>query len=338
MKWRLVAMGASLVPIVIIAIQFEIGIDDVLAVGATGYALAILALFGKFAFQGAKFAYIARTYIGKVDSLTSLMGVRVGSEFIKFTTPMFVGAELVVIYWLHKKGVAASKASWVAIMDIVTEVIAGGVLSMIAGVIALTMGAYTIAAIVLGTSVTITGLWIVLFFLSSKRIFGVPRGIVRIAKAIAGARADKYVEKSNEWMREVCEMSRQHLGDAKTRRVFGVSLAMSFASWIMYGVSFAAITAGLAYTIGLFDSTMAVMAANAVGNLPITVGGSGLVEIGAAAYLDTIGSEAWIMLGESLEWSTVIGWRIATYYIPIAVTWALLMKFALGKYAKVEST
>lgn len=337
MKWRLVAIPASLVPIIIIAVQFDIGADDVLAVGVLGYALAAAALFAKLAFQGAKFAYIARSYIGRVDSLSSLIGVRVGSEFIKFTTPMFVGAEIVVIYWLHKKGVPASKASWVAIMDIVTEVIAGGVLSMIAGLIALYLGAYTIAALVLGTSVTITGLWIVLFFMSSKRVFGVPSLIVRIAKLIAGARADKYVDQSNEWINEVCQMSRQNLGDSKTKRVFCVSLAASFASWIMYGISFSAITVGLGYSLGLFDSTMAVMAANAVGNLPITVGGSGLVELGISGYLSTIGADAWKVLGESLEWSTVIGWRIATYYIPIAVTWVLLMKFALGKYKRIES-
>ncbi len=337
MKWRLVAIPASLIPIIIIAVQFDIGIDDVVAIGALGYVLAVLALFGKLGLQGAKFAYIARSYIGRVDSLTSLVGVRIGSEFIKFTTPMFVGAEIVVIYWLHKKGVPASKASWVAILDIVTEVIAGGILSMIAGVIALALGAYTVAAVVLGTSTTITGLWIVLFFLSSKRVFGVPRGIVYLAKAVAGRRADRYIDNANTWMREVCEMSSQHLGNAKTRRIFGISLAASFASWILYGISFSAITVGLAYTLGLWDSVMAVMAANAIGNLPITVGGSGLVELGVASYLDTIGSATWSRLGESLEWSTVIGWRIATYYIPIAITWVLLMRFALGRYQKVES-
>jgi hypothetical protein len=32
-----------------------------------------------------------------------MSGVRIGSEFIKFTTPNFVVEEFVVIYWLHKK-------------------------------------------------------------------------------------------------------------------------------------------------------------------------------------------------------------------------------------------
>ncbi len=336
MRWRLVAIPASLVPIVVIAVQFDIGADDVLAVGIAGYALAVGAIGAKLALQGAKFAYIARSYIKNVGSLPSLMGVRVGSEFIKFTTPMFVGAEVAVIYWLHKRGVPASKASWVAIMDIVTEVIAAGVISMAAGAIALYVGAYALAALILGTSVTITGIWTILFFLSSRRVFGVPRVIVRAASAIVGTRADRYIDQANSWMREVCEMSRQNMSSAHARRVFCVSLAASFASWAMYGVSLAAITVGLAHTVGALDSIMAVMAANAVGNLPITVGGSGLVEISAAAYLDAVGSAGWVALGEALEWSSVIGWRIATYYVPIGITWVLLARFALARYTRVD--
>ena len=40
-----------------------------------------------------------------------LVGVRIGSEFIKFTTPMFIGAEFVVIYYLKKKGIAGVNAA-----------------------------------------------------------------------------------------------------------------------------------------------------------------------------------------------------------------------------------
>jgi S-adenosylmethionine:tRNA ribosyltransferase-isomerase len=37
---------------------------------------------------------------------------------------------------------------------------------------------------------------------------------------------------------------------------------------------------------------------------------------------------------ESVQWSAVIGWRIATYYVPIGITWLLLVKLALRKYTK----
>ena len=105
MNWRIVAIPASMIPIVIIVIQFDIKAEDVFAIGAIPFTIAILAMMVKLGLQGIKFSYIARHYLGPIDSVWKMSGVRIGSEFIKFTTPMFVGAEFVVVYWLHKKGV-----------------------------------------------------------------------------------------------------------------------------------------------------------------------------------------------------------------------------------------
>ena len=91
---------------------------------------------------------------------------------------------------------------------------------------------------------------------------------------------------------------------------------------------------GTGYVIGLFDSVMAVMGANAIGNLPITIGGSGLAEFGIIAYLNNLDPFNFQVPEESVQWSAVIGWRIATYYIPIGITWLLLVKLALSKYNK----
>ena len=38
-----------------------------------------------------------------------------------------------------------------------------------------------------------------------------------------------------------------------------------------------------------------------------------------------------------LAWDAVIGWRIATYYVPIAITWLLLVKLALSKIPKTQN-
>ena len=84
---------------------------------------------------------------------------------------MFVGAEFVVIYYLHKKGVPASKATWIAIVDIVTEVLAAGLLSIMAGILALMNGAYVVGAIILGTSIFVTTLWMVCSFYHQSEYF-----------------------------------------------------------------------------------------------------------------------------------------------------------------------
>ena len=334
MNWRIIAVFASMIPIIIIAIQFDIQLDDILAIGALPFIGASLAMMAKLFLQGLKFAYITRQYLGPVDSVAKLSGVRVGSEFIKFTTPMFIGAEFVVIYYLHKKGIPSSKASWVAIMDIVTEILAAGVISITAGFLAVVNGAYVVAAVILGTSFFVSTLWAVLFFFTSKRTFQVPKAISELVIRLGRAKARKMVEQSNLWMEEVCSMSRKNLKTEKSKKIFVNSFILSFIAWIFYGISFMIIADGAGYSIDPFDSVMAVMGANAIGNLPITVGGSGLAEFGIIAYLNNLDPFNFEVPEESLEWNAVIGWRIATYYVPIAVTWTLLVKLALRKYTK----
>ena len=334
MNWRIAVIPVTLIPIIIIAIQFDIKFQDVLAIGIVPFVLAVLAFMVKLGLQGIKLAYIARSFLGPFDSIIRLSAMRVGSEFIKFTTPMFVGAEFAVIYYMTKKGISTSKASWVALLDIVTEVFAAGVLSILAGIIALLNGAYVVAAIVLATSVTVTSLWVVLFFLSSKHTFQLPNTLVMLISKLGKERGEKYIKQTNVYIEEVCTMSRENLHSPKSRRVFVVGFLTSLVSWVFYGISFLIIAHSVGFAVEFFESVMAVMGANAIGNLPITVGGSGLAEFGIVAYLNNLDPFNLIIPEEGLEWNAVIGWRIATYYIPIAVTWILLVKLALSKFTK----
>ena len=337
MNWRIAVIPATIIPIIIIAVQFDIKFEDVLAIGVIPFVLAVLAFMIKLGLQGIKLAYIARSFLGPFDSIIRLSAIRVGSEFIKFTTPMFVGAEFAVIYYMKKKGISTSKASWVALLDIVTEVFAGGVLSILAGIIALLNGAYVVGAIILATSVTVTALWVVLFFLSSKHTFQLPNALVMLISKLGKERGEKYIKQTNVYIEEVCTMSRENLHSPKSRKVFVVGFFTSLVSWIFYGISFLIIATSVGFAVEFFESVMAVMGANAIGNLPITVGGSGLAEFGIVAYLNNLDPFNLIIPEEGLEWNAVIGWRIATYYIPIAVTWILLVKFALSKITKPKS-
>ena len=337
MNWRIAVIPVTLIPIIIIAIQFDIKFQDVLAIGIVPFVLAVLAFMVKLGLQGIKLAYIARSFLGPFDSIIRLSAMRVGSEFIKFTTPMFVGAEFAVIYYMKKKGISTSKASWVALLDIVTEVFAAGVLSILAGIIALLNGAYVVGAIILATSVTVTALWVVLFFLSSKHTFQLPKALVMLISKLGKERGEKYIKQTNVYIEEVCTMSRENLHSPKSRKVFVVGFLASLVSWIFYGISFLIIATSVGFAVEFFESVMAVMGANAIGNLPITVGGSGLAEFGIVAYLNNLDPFNLVIPEEGLEWNAVIGWRIATYYIPIAITWILLVKFALSKNTKPKS-
>ncbi len=337
MNWRLAAIPVTLIPIFIIAIQFDIKLEDVLAIGFFPFVGAVLAMMIKLGLQGVKFAYISRKYLGSFDSFWKLIGVRVGSEFIKFTTPMFVGAEFIVIYYLKKKGVELSKATWIAIMDIVTEVLAAGLLSIMAGIIALLNGAYIVGIIILATSIFVTSLWTVLFFLSSKRTFQVPKVLVYFVKKLGKEKGIKIIDQTNSWMEETCTMIRENIHTPESKKIFTVSFLFSFASWLFYGISFMIIAMGTGYVINAFDSIMAVMGANAIGNLPITIGGSGLAEFGIVAYINNLNPFDFDIPKGVVAWDAVIGWRIATYYVPIVITWLLLVKLALSKIPKPKT-
>ena len=104
---------------------------------------------------------------------------------------MFIGAEFIVIYYLKKKGIELSRATWIALVDIVTEVLAAGILSMIAGIIALLNGAYVVGIVILATSISITTLWMVMFMLSSKHTFQVPNVLQLLIKKLAKQKGTK---------------------------------------------------------------------------------------------------------------------------------------------------
>ena len=337
MNWRIVAVPVTLIPIILIAVQFDIKIEDILAIGIFPFIGAIAAMMIKLGLQGIKFAYITRKYLGNTDSFFKLVGVRVGSEFIKFTTPMFIGAEFIVIYYLKKKGIELSKATWIALVDIVTEVLAAGLLSMLAGIIALLNGAYVVGIVILATSISITSLWMIMFFLSSKHTFQVPNILETIVKKLGKEKGNKIINQTNSWMEETCTMIRENIQTPESKKIFTISFLLSLVSWSFYGISFMIIAMGTGYIISAFDSIMAVMGANAIGNLPITIGGSGLAEFGIVAYLNNLNPFDFTITEGILAWDAVIGWRIATYYVPIAITWLLLVKLALSKIPKTPN-
>lgn len=338
MNWRLVAIPVTLIPIFIIAIQFDIKLADILAIGVIPFIGAIAVMMIKLILQGVKFAYITRKYLGNFDSFFKLVGVRVGSEFIKFTTPMFIGAEFVVIYYLKKKGVELSKATWIALVDIVTEVLAAGLLSILAGILAILSGAYVVGIIILVSSIVVTFVWVLMFFLSSKRILQMPAALENIVKKLGKEKGVKIVDQTNSWMNETCIVIKENINTPESKKIFTVSFLFSLVSWSFYGLSFMIIAMGTDYVINVFDSIMAVMGANAIGNLPITIGGSGLAEFGIVAYLNNLNPFDFNIAEGVVAWDAVIGWRIATYYVPVLITWLLLVKLALSKIPKSKTT
>ena len=77
---------------------------------------------------------------------------------------------------------------------------------------------------------------------------------------------------------------------------------------------------------------MATSASTVLATLPITLGGSGLAELGIWAYLvnlNTVPSLQDFTTDSSL--SVIVVWRIASYHVPLVIMWIALMKLTLNK-------
>jgi uncharacterized membrane protein YbhN (UPF0104 family) len=94
---------------------------------------------------------------------------------------------------------------------------------------------------------------------------------------------------------------------------------------------------GAGYTINFFHSLMATMASISIGNLPITIGGSGLTEFSIWAYLGHLKNLTFEVTKDSLQWNIVIGWRIATYHVGLVISWLFLMRVVYPAIKKTKS-
>jgi uncharacterized protein (TIRG00374 family) len=336
MNWKLLALPVSIIPFLIIAFTFNVTLANILAVGMIPFATAAFAMACKLFTQGLKFNYLVRKLLGPVDVNWRTISVRIGSEFVTSTTPSFVGGELVRIMWLNKKGIPVGKASYVTIVEIVTEVLVAGIFAITAAAFSFTYGAYAVGIAILAVSLPITGVWATLFFLSSKRTFQVPSWIYNITIKIGKERSHKYLEKTNLWMKEICDMSRETRHNKQIKKAFVVSMIISVFTWSFYGISFMIIANGAGYVIDFFHSLMATMAANAVGNLPITIGGSGLTEFAIWAYLGHLNTLTYEAAKNSMQWNIIIAWRIATYHVGLVISWLFLMKIVYPSIKKAK--
>ena len=337
MNWKLLAIPVSIIPFLIIAFTFNVSLANILAVGMIPFTIAAFAMACKLFTQGLKFNYLMKRLLGPVDVNWRTISVRIGSEFVTSTTPSFVGGELVRIMWLNKKGVPVGKASYVTIVEIVTEVLVSGILAITAAAFSFYYGAYAVAIAILAVSLPVTGVWSTLFFLSAKRTFQVPSLIYNLAKKIGKERSLQYLDKTNLWMKEICDMSRETKNNKQIKKAFAVSMIISAFTWSFYGISFMVIANGAGYAIDFIHSLMATMAANAVGNLPVTIGGSGLTEFTIWAYLGHLNTLAYDAAKNSMQWNIIIAWRIATYHVGLVISWLFLMKVVYPSIKKAKT-
>jgi glycosyltransferase 2 family protein len=309
--------------------------NDIFAVGLLPFVLSSAsAVMGKLVLQAFRFKYFIYKFIGhNVSSTSKVITARLAGEFVTQTTPSYVGGELVRIAWLTKNGVTVGKAAWITTMEIIADVFVGTMLAFIAGALAIYHGGFFIGIIVILVAIPTFVFWLLLIVFSARRNLRLPSFSKRLLQRfIAHEKAERLVGSTNAAIADLCSMSRQNFNSTKAVKTFAVGIGITFIAFLLQGISFMVLANTEGANLGLFDSLMATSASTALSTIPITIGGSGLAELGIWAYISNLhGIPSFNDVIINSHLSVIIAWRIASYHVPLVITWIALMKLTMGK-------
>jgi glycosyltransferase 2 family protein len=310
----------------------DVSPQDVLAVGLVPFLAAAAAAIIKMLLQALRFKYFIRHFLGyDVASTGQTVVARLAGEFVTQTTPSYVGGEFVRIAWLSRKGVPPGKAAWVTTMEIIADVFVGAVLAFMAGALAIYRGGSVVGFAVILITIPTLAIWLGLILFSAKRTLRLPSFSQKIVeKFLSKKRAENLINSTNTAIADLCTMSREIFNSKKSIGTFAVGIAITVIAFVFQGLSFMVLANAVEPRIGLFDSLMATSASTAVSNLPITIGGSGLAELGIWAYVVNLsGIPNLDDVVQDSQLNVIIAWRIATYHVPLVITWIALMKITV---------
>jgi hypothetical protein len=333
LNWRLVAIPVSVVPFIILFVTTKVSPQDIFAVGLIPFVAAAAAEITRFMIQAVRFKYFIKRFIGyDVASTGKTISARLAGEFVTQTTPSYVGGEFVRIAWLSRNGVPPGKAAWVATMEIIADVFVGSMLAFIAGAFAIYKGGSVAGIGIILVTIPTFAVWLAVVLFSAKRNLRLPSFSQRIAERfMQKEKAENLIKTANSAIADLCKMSRENFNSKTAIRTFAIGMAMTFVAFVFHGLSFM-VLANTAEDIGFFDSLMATSASVAVASLPVTIGGSGLAELGVWAYISNLSGIP--ALGDVVgdpRLTVIIAWRIATYHVPLVIMWIAIMRLALGK-------
>ena len=296
--------------------------------------MSVVFSLAKVFLQAFRFKYFVDKFLNyKIGSSFNLISVRIGSEFVTNTTPSYIGGEIVRIAWLTKNKVPAGIAAWIATMEIIADVFVGTILALFAGIIALYNGAILRGTIIILISSLIFGFWLIVVIFSARYNIQLPKFMTKLIKRfLSQERADTIINYTNSAISDLCTMSRENFNSKRTIKIFFVGIVITFLAFGCLGASFLVLGGLVESDLDLYKSILATAASTELGSLPITVGGSGLTELGLWAYvsgLDHLPSINDVLKDSHLD--VIISWRIASYHIPLVIMWILLMKLTIDK-------
>ena len=326
LRWVGVGLVLSTSVVAIITIFSGVTWSDLERLGYLTFGLAAVASVARLLFQCLRFRVITVGITG--DSKLDLRGLaiaRLASEFIAISTPSEIGGPILRAAWLSGKGIEGGKALWIGYFEVLVQIYVGAGLGLIAAAYAFSRGALVLGSTIAVVAIILIVVYTLVFVLPAVKTIKVPHRLFGIASyLVGGPRATAlYVRVIVSSLN--FSISARAIMNAKTLPMLIKVVGLTILEDLFAGVSLWLVLNAAGLKIDLFSATFAVFGAMTVAAIPISIGGSGVMELTMQSYLTSV-------YGFS-SWAAVVLWRIASYQAVLAVTgiaFLLLTRMATG--------
>jgi len=130
-----------------------------------------------------------------------------------------------------------------------------------------------------------------------------------------GERGRRAAEAVDSTLREFSEVARRVVKEGAPG-LMASNLALTIVGAVLWAASLQVLLNAVGIPIDLASSLLVVYASIALSTLPVTIGGSGLSELGAALSASAVAS--------GNPWGAVVAWRISTYHILLVICGAAM--------------
>lgn len=282
---------------------FKVSPQDILSLKPSILALAIALNLVRFGAQGLRLHLLLRKFSSMPSGYLDSFIIRGASEFFALTTIPFMADEAARAWLLTERGEQPAKAFWVSFTEMLLDILVGGSIALAAGLQALTANIHYLGLVIL--AVSSTQLLIVAIFQWMAKSSS-------LAERIAGVMP--LPRRMRRWLIDsldnMCHVFAPLLSRPATWTLTWLMLStlivMSAPALTLY------LMLGQGGFYGFTASLFTFHSGNALGVLPVTVGGSGLTEAGVYLYLKEVyGNDAA---------PVVIQWRLATYHLSLIIS------------------
>ncbi|MEM4297619.1 MAG: hypothetical protein QXI97_00815 [Nitrososphaerota archaeon] len=291
-------------------------IEDVLAIPPLILFFSLMLNLVRFTAQGFRLHLLLRKYSTIGIRYRDSFALRGASEFFALTTLPFLADEAARAWLLVERGERVGQAFWISFAEMLLDTWVGSIIAVAAAFNAMLANVYYLAVPVLLVSlIQLLATCIFVTLVKGGVWLGGVIGWVAERLPLPSEVRRSLKNGSEDMDRIVGSLVSTHRISAHTFLLLSTLVVMTAPAAILQ----------LLDGCGFLSCLYAFHSGNALGVLPITVGGSGLTEAGVYLYLSKVsGIDSMV---------AVIQWRIASYYLSLIISGILLVTVALRRRA-----